>query len=328
MSTSHDTFDFDVAFSFLSGDLGLAKELADQLVGLRTFVYERQKEDLLGRDGMDAFSETFARKARLAVILYRAGWGKTPWTAVEENAIKGRALDTRFSNFLAVRLDDAELPSWIPHQHLYVSAATEKSAVEMAAVIRARAREVGAVVIRESAADVAIERAATARASSTRVERERSHAAIAEIETAATELFENIVAVVQRIRTKEPSYPIEAGYHRGRCMITGGGVSTSIALYQSGSVDSPHHFVLTVGDWRGNGRIPTPSDGEPRGQVHMGNSHYSPRLSKSDEWVWRWEPNVEDGGVLFLSVREDVHRSAELADSIVNRHTSRLFERS
>jgi hypothetical protein len=44
-------FKYDVAFSFLAADLAIANDLQARLApGLNTFVYERQKENLLGRD--------------------------------------------------------------------------------------------------------------------------------------------------------------------------------------------------------------------------------------------------------------------------------------
>src|SRR5688572_24431551 len=133
------------------------------LAGLRVFVYSRRKEELLGGDGMDAFADVFGRDTRLTVILHREGWGKTPWTAVEENHIKSRALKTRFKSFMVIRLDDSEVPPWVPERHLYSSASSD-SPTEMVAIVRARAREEGAVVRKLSAAEASIERARAARA--------------------------------------------------------------------------------------------------------------------------------------------------------------------
>jgi len=92
---SERSYKYDVAFSFLAADLSVAKDLQGRLEpGLAVFMYERRKEELLGRDGMDVFSEVFRRDTRLSVILYRKGWGETAWTGFEESAIKSRALDS------------------------------------------------------------------------------------------------------------------------------------------------------------------------------------------------------------------------------------------
>src|SRR5687768_3991511 len=101
---TEQTYKYDVAFSFLAADLGVAKDLASRLSpGLTVFVFDRFKEDLIGRDGMDAFSEVFRRDARLSVILFRKGWGETPWTGFEESAIKSKALETRFTSLMVVK---------------------------------------------------------------------------------------------------------------------------------------------------------------------------------------------------------------------------------
>src|SRR5688500_10384913 len=98
---------YDVAFSFRAPDLKLAEELEGLLAGLQVFVYSRRKEELLGGDGMDRFASVFGQETRLAVILYRDGWGKTPWTGFEESHIKGRALLTNHKSYMLVRLDHA-----------------------------------------------------------------------------------------------------------------------------------------------------------------------------------------------------------------------------
>src|SRR5436853_7925697 len=101
-----EDFKYDVAFSFLSGDLGLAHALDNLLPNLRTFVFDRKKEDVKGDDGMDGFGRVFGHETRLAVILFRKGWGDTEWTAVEQEHIHGRAKKSRMRSFKFVRLDD------------------------------------------------------------------------------------------------------------------------------------------------------------------------------------------------------------------------------
>jgi hypothetical protein len=70
---------YDVAFTFLARDLAVAKDLADRLApGLKTFVYDRQKEELLGGDGMERFAQVFRHNARLAVILHHGASADKP----------------------------------------------------------------------------------------------------------------------------------------------------------------------------------------------------------------------------------------------------------
>ena len=59
---------------------------------LTCFVYSKRQEDLAGRDGVEAFREVFRHRNSLSVVLHREGWGETPWTRVEETAIRDRCL--------------------------------------------------------------------------------------------------------------------------------------------------------------------------------------------------------------------------------------------
>src|SRR5271155_3703298 len=85
---------YEVAISFLSQDEPLALKLHEQLSeSLPVFVYSKKQEELAGTDGLESFRHAFLSQSRLVVVLYRHGWGKTKWTAVEELAIKDRIFD-------------------------------------------------------------------------------------------------------------------------------------------------------------------------------------------------------------------------------------------
>jgi hypothetical protein len=61
-----NTFKFDVAFSFLAQDEGLATELSDLLQDrMSIFLYSRRQEDVAGTDGEKTFNAVFGVEARL-----------------------------------------------------------------------------------------------------------------------------------------------------------------------------------------------------------------------------------------------------------------------
>jgi hypothetical protein len=320
---SEPSYKFDVAFSFLAADLQIAKDLQGRLEpGLVVFMYERRKEELLGRDGMDAFSEVFRRDARLSVILYRKGWGETAWTGFEEVAIKTRALETRFTSLMVVRLDNAELPTWIPSQQLYSSEATDTRA-EMAAVIRARAKERGAVVRTLTAAEIALRKAKEATAREAREQRQRSNAASEQIQSELQVLYSEIQRLVKEIHAGDPEIDIRAGFLREVCVITSSRTSVSMILFRTGN--TLRDFALRVNQWDGPHRLPTPNDPSPGGSRYRRTTHYIPIVSADDEWVWRWDPNHDPDEIVVLMLQDEVYRSTELADSIVREHVERLF---
>jgi len=113
-------YDFDIAISFLTQDEALALELRDRLSpNTDVFVYSKKQEDLAGTDGLESFRAAFGSRARLVVVLYRSGWGQTPWTRVEETAIKERVLSDGWECLFFMMLGKgATPPKWLPKTHI------------------------------------------------------------------------------------------------------------------------------------------------------------------------------------------------------------------
>lgn len=314
-------FRYDVALSFLSKDLDLAKNLASRLEpGLSVFVYDRHKEDLLGSDGMERFSVVFAQEARLSVILFREGWGHTPWTAFEETHIKSRALLNRMTSFMLVALDSAPHPAWVPASHLYASIETE-SRDEIAAIIRARAREQGAVSRKDSAAEFALRQKRAQDAARRRDDRFQSSAAIQEVRAEVERLFADIARTLDEIRASDSTIDVDYGKSSSECGIARPDRSVSLA-WQQPSANSLRGAHLRVNYWKSRIRVPG------RGQSAAGSLWdyavgYVPHLSDSDEWVWRHDPNAvpddDDDGLLVinLSHSDEIYSSHEMAENVV-----------
>lgn len=135
---------YDIAISFLYQDLNLAKALYDQLSkGLAIFFFPRNQEELAGTDGLESMREPFRNEARLNVVLYRPRWGKTPWTAVEEAAIKDSCLNTSFKSlFFFVIEPTADVPKWLPETSIRFNYA-DFGLEQAVGAIKARAQERG-----------------------------------------------------------------------------------------------------------------------------------------------------------------------------------------
>lgn len=135
---------FDVAISFLYEDLNLAKALYDELrKGLEVFFSPRNQEELAGTDGLESMREPFRSESHVNVVLYRPRWGKTPWTAVEEAAIKDSCLDTGFKSLFFFLIEPtADLPKWLPETHVRFNYA-DFSIEQAVGAIKARAQERG-----------------------------------------------------------------------------------------------------------------------------------------------------------------------------------------
>lgn len=146
-----EEFRYDLAISFVAKDEVIATQLADQFEGrLRVFLYSRKQEQLAGTDGEKTFNEVFAKQSRLVVVLYRAGWGETPWTRIEETAIRNRAFEEGYEFVLFIPLDDQpSVPKWLPRTQLWIG--LERWGVSGAAsVIDARFQELGGLPRQET----------------------------------------------------------------------------------------------------------------------------------------------------------------------------------
>jgi hypothetical protein len=116
------TFDYDVAFSFVKEDEGLATQINDRLQDrYKTFLYSKAQEQLVGTDGEQTFSAVFKEQARTVAVLLRPGWGQTAWTRIEETAIRGRAYSQGydFTTFIVV-VSGTPIPTWLPVTRIWL----------------------------------------------------------------------------------------------------------------------------------------------------------------------------------------------------------------
>src|ERR1017187_8158044 len=137
-------YEYDVAFSFLAQDEPIAVQLNDLLQSrLRTFVYSGRQDEVAGTDGEKTFNAVFGEQSRLVVVLYRNGWGQTPWTRIEETAIRNRAFDQGYDFVKFVPLDEnLSVPKWLPRTQLWLGL-KRWGAAGAVSVIEARVQELG-----------------------------------------------------------------------------------------------------------------------------------------------------------------------------------------
>lgn len=117
----NEKFKYDVAFSFLKEDKNLAQEINSLIKDkTETFIYTKKQDKIAGTDGEETFNRVFGKEARVVIVLYRKGWGTTPWTRIEETAIKNRALDEGYDFTLFIPLDQPpEVPDYLPRTYIW-----------------------------------------------------------------------------------------------------------------------------------------------------------------------------------------------------------------
>jgi hypothetical protein len=147
-------FKYEVAFSCLAQDEELAANIEARVRDrLSTFIYTERQKEIAGRDGEMLFREVFGTQARTVVVLYRDGWGTTPWTRIEEAAIRDRGFSEGYDFLTVIPLDSPpKPPKWLPKNRIWLD--IKRLGVEGAvAVIEERVRELAGVVARETPAE-------------------------------------------------------------------------------------------------------------------------------------------------------------------------------
>ena len=71
LTANDDGFKYDIAFSFVREDEGLATQLNDRVRDrYRTFLYSRAQEQLVGTDGEKTFNTVCGKEARILLPRY------------------------------------------------------------------------------------------------------------------------------------------------------------------------------------------------------------------------------------------------------------------
>lgn len=194
----------------------LADALADRF---KVFIYSREQRRLAGTDGMESFSNVFAAEARVVVILYREGWGETPWTRVEQTAIRNRAFEEGFDFALFVNMTESmSLPAWVPKTQIYYGL-RRFGHIGAASVIESRIESRGGEPAVESALDLA-ER--LRRAEEQAVARDKflnSPAGVQAAEGEIKALFAELVRLSESVSQRSPAQAIRVAKSEPRYLV-------------------------------------------------------------------------------------------------------------
>jgi hypothetical protein len=154
LTGNDDAFKYDIAFSFVGEDEGLATQLNDRLQDrYRTFLYSKAQQQLAGTDGEKIFNAVFGKEARIVAVLLRPEWGQTSWTRIEETAIRNRAHEQGydFTTFIVTKRGTS-IPDWLPRTRIWYN--LERFGPDgAAAVLEARVQDRGGTAVQETLAD-------------------------------------------------------------------------------------------------------------------------------------------------------------------------------
>lgn len=281
-------YQYDVALSFLAEDEPLATQLASILGERhRVFLYSRKQEQLAGTDGEKTFNDVFAKQARVVVVLYRQGWGQSPWTRIEETAIRNRAFEDGYDFALFAPPDDKpSVPPYVPKNRLWIGLA--RFGVNGAAsVIDARIQELGG----EPRTLTLEQRAARAHsAAEFKTFRDgyfRSYEGVQAADASFQRVTENVEARVASLQAAAPGLGLQAKRFGRVLVVLGAGPALRLewSRQYANSLEGAH-IGATI--WRGHPPVP--------GAVSFDNDRHpihtlrpAPDVTEAREFAWQFK---------------------------------------
>lgn len=215
-------FKYDVAFSFIAEDEELVTQINDLIQDrVNTFLYSRKQGEIAGTDGEQTFNRVFGSEARIVFVLYRNGWGETPWTRIEETAIRNRAFEEGYDFVIFAPLDKPQnVPKWLPKNRIWVG--IDRWGIEGAAtVIEARIQEVGGSPREETVEDRASRIGRAIAAEKRKQAFLYSESGVKAANTAIRNLFSDFERVIKNLSDSENSVKLQTETTREQCAIYG-----------------------------------------------------------------------------------------------------------
>lgn len=294
---------YEVAISFLSRDEPIAKDLHDRLsASLSVFFFPRNQEELAGTNGMETMRLPFLDQSRISIVLYRDGWGKTPWTGVEETAITEGCLKGGWKKLFFIMLDESKnLPTWLPEHHVRFNL-KDYGIDQAVGAIKLRVQEQGGTFTHDDANNRARIAKQEADYLATKKRLFWDQKWITEyVRPTVMSIFQDISARTTAI-AKEHGLPIGASVNNQRCLIQDGYVSVA-ASWQQTYANNLEDARFIVSDFNG---VWAEGGFQFRRPEELHQRRYCAELSHGGELCWIEEQNP------------DVHFTHErLADQVV-----------
>lgn len=283
---SDKTYKYDVAFSFVSEDEGFAEQLNSLIAPrLTTFLYSKNQNEVAGTDGEKTFNRVFGSESRIVVVVYRNSWGNTPWTRIEQTAIKNRAYDKGYDFVLVIPVRD-EHPDleWLPKTTIWIG--FQRWGLEAAAgVIEARVQQAGGDPHDESVMEKAKRLKQEKESADTRKGFLESTNGVNAAVIEANRLFELVQSTVEQIKS-EVEFPMKATPSKdGRGIdVTAPGVSLSVD-WRWNFENSLDGSELSIVFWKGRSRrLLNWLDNQPKAISHL---KFDFDRNQTGTYIWR-----------------------------------------
>ncbi len=294
---------YDVAISFLHRDENLAREIDTRLSEqFNVFVYSKRQEELAGTNGLESFREAFLADSRLVVVLYREGWGSTPFTRVEQQAITDRFLEDGWDFLLFVMLNDNDQPpKWLPKAEIRLSF-QQYGLDQLLGAIKVRAQKLGSRVRSETTLDRAKRFEAESRARADREQLLNSEGSLA-----SRQQWESVISLVSAKASeinKHLSVKIAFGMRVDGFVLRTKNVSLGLGVEFVYPTTKSH---IIVQEWKGSLPLATESGVYLRRPEKITETSFYFDYQPAYGWCWQLRSSTE------------YYDSAALADDLLKR---------
>lgn len=289
----------------MSTDEGFAHELHQKLTadGLTTFVFSNEQENLAGSDGLVEFRQVFFNESRLVVVLYRDGWGATPWTRIEETEIKDRYLEKGWEGLLFVMLDNAHTPpAWLPKTNLRMNFPVY-GIEQTVGAIKVRVEELGGVFRKLDAVAVTRLEEVDGQFQLRRRQFLDSMEGVQSLSVEVLRIFAEIERIGAQIK-ETTTWQFEFGKSERDCVLTGAGVSLRLE-WEVQFANRAENATLSVTEYNGQLILPGQRNTYYWTDPQSLRTHkLQPDISRQMTWYWKKQ-----------NVRAEAMTSIEVADN-------------
>jgi len=189
------------------------------------------------------------------VVLYRNNWGTTPWTRIEETAIRNRAFDEGYSFVIFVPLDTPPaVPKWLPKTQLWIGLA-RWGINGAASVIEARFQELGGEFHEESVTERAVRLEREANFSERRRRYINLGEGIKSAEDAYDQVLKTIETQIPTLKSAASSLQIETKRAQRQLIVLSDPISLSVG-WRRRLVNSLDEAALHANVWEGHPPFP------------------------------------------------------------------------
>jgi hypothetical protein len=286
-----DRFKYDVAFSFLAQDEELAIQINDLLKDrVTTFIYTQKQKEIAGTDGEETFNRVFGSEARTVFVLYREGWGKTPWTRIEETAIHNRGFEEGYDFALFAPLDKPpSIPKWYPKNRIWVG--LERWGIEGAAnIIETRVREAGGEPKEETAEQIAVRLGREIASEKTRQIFLHSENGVKSANNEIAKLLSELEKTVSNVAKNGKTVSLTFKKFSHECAVYGAGFSVSLTWERTYS-NTLESSALYLYLWKGAVRLLGDHSLSFERPEKIGEIEFGFDLDKAGKPVWRERGN-------------------------------------